>query len=348
MQRPNDHDPRFDMTLGTAPRLTTAIAIAVLVGSAIASDGVPVADRVLVLVEDLAAPGEADRDSAEAGLATLASGDAESVRALLAELPADGPGVPPRVAAALGRVRALAQRRLGELATSGTSVTLDVVQAPLDEVLGELHRQTGNRVTDARERFGEAGRPVPVTLDVTGEPFWSAVDRLLDAARLSVYPYSVEGELLLTARGEGERRRRGAAAYAGPFRLEATTVTARRGLRNDAETGLDVRVELAWEPRLRPIAVRQPFDALRVEVAGDGLDAPTLVGPRSPAPAIEREPTSGVQAVDLDLPLQLPPRGSERIQRIRGTLEAMVPAKSHTFRVERVGAARLPVERSFG
>lgn len=300
-------------------------------------------DRIDTLLEELGAPSQADRRAAEDALSELAKEGTDKAEAVLAQLPAPNRSMPPQVQAAIEHVRLRIERQLAQLATGASRISLRVAQAQLSEVLVKLEKQTGNRFRDGRDEFGGGADKRLITLDIDDEPFWPAIDKLLDEAKLGIYPYGEEGQLTLVDREPNAGRRYKAAAYAGPFRFEPLSLAATRGLRDDSTSRLDLRVEVAWEPRLRPIAISQPMAGLTVTGSGG-----SVLGPRTPDQSVDLEVTPGEQALEMTLSLVLPERGVERIETIAGRMTAMIPATKREFRVEQVGVAELPVVQEFG
>src|SRR5690606_10309601 len=68
-----------------------------------------------------------------------------------------------------------------------------------------------------------------------------------------------DGGLALVARTPDTAPRVGSATYVGPFRIEATRVVASRDFRRPTNEGLQVHLEFAWEPRLKPILLSHPL-----------------------------------------------------------------------------------------
>ncbi|QDT67789.1 hypothetical protein MalM25_06930 [Planctomycetes bacterium MalM25] len=322
---------------------TFCLALLALAGSLRADEASPLEGRLEALVENLGSDEPLIRVAAERELSELAEKSTESAERLLALIPESNEAIPIPVRMALERLKLRAERCIARRATGASRVTLKVTKQPITEVLAELEKQTGNRFLDNREAFGGEGDERLVTLALVDEPFWSAIDQLLDEAKLGVYPYGEEGELTLVERDPGAGRRVGAASYGGPFRFEALSLAATRGLRDETESRLDVQIEVAWEPRLRPIAISQPLGAVTVtDSSGQEL------APRMEEQSIELEATPGEQALQMVLSLLPPPRTVERIETVSGELTALVPAAKHEFVVKRVGAAELPVELEFG
>lgn len=320
--------------------LALALLASVAAAPALADD---FDDDVLAQLEELGSPKHADREAAEAKLVKLAGDAPGNAERVLAQLPAANASIPAGVLAAIERVRLRIQRDIARRATAASTVTIDAIQLPLAEVLEEFGRQTGAKFRDRREAFGGEATPTTVTLSLKDEPFWPAVDKLLDEAKLALYAYGEEGEITVVDRGAGARSRQGAAAYAGPFRFEPLSLSATRGLRDASASRLDLVVEAAWEPRLRPIALFQPLRNVKVSSAGG-----RVLPARMPDQSIDLESTPGEQALTLTLSLELPGRDVQRIEGVEGVLTAMIPATRHAFRFEKVGAANLPAVQSFG
>jgi hypothetical protein len=123
--------------------------------------------------------------------------------------------------------------------------------------------------------------------------------------------------------------------YAGLFRLEGVRFEAVRDLRNENMESLKLFLDATWEPRLQPIAIMQPLG----EVSATGSDAkPIAVASADAEPeAMIRE---GISTAELEIPLVLPPRGTEKISVLKGKLVALVPGPLHDFRFRDLKVAR--------
>jgi hypothetical protein len=105
-----------------------------------------------------------------------------------------------------------------------------------------------------------------------------------------------------------------------------------------------VTVEIAWEPRLRPIRISQPLDTLTaVDANGDPLATSPMAQGELEVPV-----NVGNQAAELQLLFTLPPRSTERIARLSGTLNTVVPGRTETYRFEDLAAAEGTQERRGG
>jgi hypothetical protein len=317
--------------------LSTLLLSLVLAGGAAAAENEGAqqqADRQLAhqlrqLVRQLNDDRAAERDAAEAELLKLAESPAVDSDQFLELLPAENDAMPLAVRERLRRLRKQVEARMAKSAIAGTTVTLAANDMPLAEVLAAIEKQTANRFIDNRESHANQAPQPGITLDLKDEAFWPAVDRVLDAAQADIYAYGGEDALSIVARSAGEAPRHGAAAYSGPFRIAALEVQAQRNLRQPAGDALKLQLQVAWEPRLKPIALSQPVSAIEAKTdGGEKLAA------KQPGAVIDVEVPAGTQAAEMILPFELPARDVARIASLRGTLRALVPGRQAKFRFD--------------
>lgn len=301
-----------------------------------AGGSAPAADEVRRLVRRLDAPQLAEREAAEQALVAMGP-------AILDLLPGAGAELSAEVQQRLGRVREVLQRRQSETVVEPSRVTLRVQSAPVWQVLSEIGRQTGNAMHDGRGPLGEKEAGANVSVDFQGTPFWQAVDQVLDQAGLAVYPYGAERAVVIVGAPPGARRRSTGAAYSGPFRIEVVRIEARRDLRHPAAGSLRLGVEVSWEPRVRPIALKQRLGNLAaVDEQGQAL----AIG--DPAAELEATVRANDTAKELEFSLPLPPREVRQIARLEGRLTAMLPAGEATFRFEHLPQVSNSLKRVAG
>jgi hypothetical protein len=322
------------------PRLAFLLLITLLSSIAVRSTAIAqdaAADRVDQLVEQLNADEAAQREAAEKELVELGlKGDADSVDAFLNQLPKPNDNMPQEVQTRLARVASEVRSRIAKKAVDATRLTLDVKEAPLKEVLEAIEKQTGNRLIDYREQFGQEAMEKKVTLKIDDEPFWSGLDKVLDAVQMQPYAFSGEENLALVERDQGALRRSGrGAAYSGPFRIEATNITAQRGLRSPDQSSLRVDMEISWEPRLKPIALTQASGDVKA-VADDGREVPVT----SEDAAFDVEVDAGAHAAEVTLPLQLPAREAKMLKSLTGKLTALVPGRIVDLKFDNLATAK--------
>src|SRR5690606_22354051 len=145
-------------------------------------------------------------------------------------------------------------------------------------------------------------------------PFWEAIDTLLDRAGLSIYNYSNEAGLSIIEKPENQLDRAPRASYVGPLRLEVTRISAERMPGMERSGSLKVALEIAWEPRLRPITFQQPLASIKaVDDGGNEIKTGQEEG------ELEASVQSGT-AVEMELPFALPPRTAKSIKSLKGSL----------------------------
>ncbi|MFL6544912.1 MAG: hypothetical protein ACJ8LM_06970, partial [Candidatus Udaeobacter sp.] len=287
----------------------------------------------------------AERDAAEKKLLELAGTSSAQSDRFLQSLPRQTEQMPLAVRDRLMRIRQQVEDRVAKAATAATTVTLSAKQMPLSEVIAAIEKQTGNRLADNREQQGDqAGvKDVRVTVELKNERFWPALDQILDQAKLGAYPYSGKNTLSIIPRDPADGPRRGRAAYNGPFRLDITEVQAQRNLRQPKQTSLKLQLEVAWEPRLRPIAISQPATDLKATT-----DAGGQLGVAQPKAVLDVEVPNGTQAAEITLPFNLPPRDVKRITVLHGKLHALVPGRQAKFRFDDLANAAGKSQRQGG
>jgi len=277
------------------------------------------AAKVRALVKQLDASEQAKREGAEKELIALG-------QEVLPLLPKPDARTPAEVKNRLRRVYTALLNLAVEASTKPAFVTLNG-EMTLSEAMAGIEKQTGNKVIDKRaEQTQETPDPkIKLTLDKV--PFWQALDTVLDAASLQLYNYDVEsGYLAYVARGEGALPRSPRGSYGGLFRLEPTLLEARSDLRNPMNRVLKLTVDVAWEPRVRPVVLElAPGDLKGTgeaggEIASDAGDE-TL-----------EFPVRGTNAgVELEFGFKLPPRSVKQIASIKGKMSALVLGRIEEF-----------------
>jgi len=280
------------------------------------------------LVRQLDSPQLLQRQEAEQKLLALGP-------KILDLLPRITERTPAEVKQRLGRIRQKLQQAAAEAVARASSVTLQGKDMPLSKVLAAIEQQTGNKLVDYRRRFGHQVTDPKLDLDFNETPFWQALDRALDQAELTTYAYGEPGAISIIRRQQGRTPRVGRASYSGPFRFEPTAILAQRDLREPDNTSLRLKMEIAWEPRLSPISLKQKMAQLK---AVDDGGKPLAV--EDAAAELEASAGRGAAAVEMILPWKLPPRSVSRIASLSGTLTAMIPGRVETFSFENLAGAK--------
>jgi hypothetical protein len=330
-------------TLILAPLIAVLLAAATALAQA---ETPPSADdqrarQIDRLVRQLDDDRAAQRDAAEAKLLELAGTRTAEVDRFLELLPEASDEMPLAVRERLTRIRHAVEDRAAKAATTGTTVTLGGESLRLDDACAAILKQTGNRL--AIRSDDEVAQSRRLKFSFQNEPFWSAVDQILDAAGKDVYNYAGDNALSIVDRDPDDGPRFGRACYRGPFRLEVLEVQAQRSLRSPQRKSLKLQLEIGWEPRLRPIALSQPAADLRAtDENGNRLQ------PAEPEAVLDVEVPTGTQGAEIVLPFVLPPRDVTRIASLRGKLRALVPGRQAEFRFDDLDHAAGKTQRRGG
>lgn len=265
---------------------------------------------------------QADRDEAEEALQALGP----AVLPLLDEIPTSL-SKSAEVQLRLARVRQALRRARAEAAGRPSLVSLHVKELPVLDVLKQIEAQTGNKFVDHRPKFNQQARNPAISIDLSSVPYWEAVDRVLDAAELSVYAYAGQSALAVINKPDGELPRYGRAVYAGPFRIVPVDITASRQLQFVGGHNLDVNLEVSWEPRLSPIAISHAMDDVK---ASDDLGMTLEVESRGAIQ--EAQIRRGSSSTNFSLRTEPPPRKAQQIASLASKLTALVPGGIEDFK----------------
>src|SRR5262245_7204325 len=125
-------------------------------------------------------------------------------------------------------------------------VTFKAEKIRLSEALKRLAQQTGIEVEDRRRAEG-SGDP-ELKLDLKGVTFWQALDAIAKEADLRVGLYQRGGAIALVDGPHVQLP----VSYDGLFRTVVRRVTTAHDLETDQRSCI-VSLEIAWEPRFRPL-----------------------------------------------------------------------------------------------
>jgi hypothetical protein len=284
--------------------------------------------RALVGKQGLGHEEMAKRDAAEKALVALGP-------EVLEHLPTVTPRMPAEDQVRLKRVRKVLEDAVVATATQPSVVTL-AGEMPLSEAIGQISKQTGNKLVDYRERFNQEGADPKIKVDLKGVSFWQALDTVLDAAGLTLYNYDEDrNALAFTSRGDTARPRLGSGSYSGLFRLEPARIEATRDLKASSMHALRLTVDAVWEPRVTPIVLEVPLaDISAKDEQGKAIDIDRSEG------TLEVPVEGSGAGVEIDFPLSAPPRSVKTIASLKGKLTAVSLGKVETFEFADIDKAR--------
>jgi len=204
-----------------------------------------------------------------------------------------------------------------------------------------LEQQSGNALVAGWEQADRPAAEATIRAAFADTPFWEALDDVLDQAELTTYDY--QDGVTLVPRSPVQTQRKGQAAYVGAFRIEAKQLEARRNLQQPGSDALTVRLGVQWEPRLAPIAIKLSHEDLMAED-----EQGNSIGPALDAGEIEALITPRTASTELDVALELPPRGIERIARLKCELAVLVPGGIETFELGNLPGSKQRQEKRAG
>lgn len=307
-----------------------------LIAGQATADETALKTEVRKLVRQLDASQLGKREAAESRLLELGP-------QVLDMLPEPTESTPPEVKQRIGRIRQKLQQSVADSTAHASLITLHARNMPLSKVLAAFRQQTGNPIVDARQKLGLTATDPPLSIDFEKTPFWTALDTVLDRAELNVYPFGQRDGVQLVPRGPGQLPRTGLAVSTGPFRIEPVRVTARRELRSSASPSIMVTLEVAWEPRLRLIGLKQQMsDVKATDETGESLRI------EDPDATREALPSRETIAAEMEVAMVHPSRPVKEIATLKGVVRAMIPSQVETFRFNDLLRARKVEQRIAG
>lgn len=251
-------------------------------------------------------------------------------------LPEVKPSTSAETKARLQRIRTILEKQRADNAAKASRVTLTVQDKPFSEVIAAIEEQTGNRLLDFRRNFGQGSDATKVSVDWKDVPFWDAVEELFAKAGLEAYHFAGQSNVLaFVASQSSSGTPNPLVSTAEIFRFEPTRIESFLNLANRDQRGTFMNLQIAWEPRGTPIVLKLPLDQLTVEDEnGKNLLADDLQG------SLDSDVLAGVSAVDIQLPLGGVDRSSQKIGKLKGQLEALLPGTIETFTFDKLDSAR--------
>ncbi len=282
---------------------------------------------VTSLVQQLTEDGAEERKTAQKNLLALSGNSVKEYKAILSALPKPTEEMPVDLKDRLTKIRREFENRMLAISTEGSLVTLSLKATPLKEVLKTIYQTTENKIKDRRAEEGTQTTPTLITANFEKQPFWKVMDQILDQAKLGIYPYSEDGTLELIQREPKDGSRFGNAYYKGPFRTEATNINAQRDLRKFGAESLNLEIEISWEPRIKPISIKQALaDLYLSDENNNELKLDTV------NPVLNIDVNTGNLATTFYVPMKLPLRKVNKIAMLKGEFSALVPGRYEKFK----------------
>lgn len=275
-------------------------------------------------IDGLDAATSSERRRAEQALIAAGPG-------ILNELPLSIPGQSPEAAERLARVREMltASRIETDPGILGTRISL----AGLETFGAALERLGLDTGVSFHHGLNDSDSIELASPELT---FWHTLDLLLDQKNLDINFYGGGPQTLqLIRRQKGRPSRVDSADYRSIFRLEPTAVGSRRTLRQTGLGGINVAVEVSWEPQITPIGISFPLQKLRAT-----LDDGSVLLPQQSGGTVDVSTTPQIAFAECNLPLQLPNGRPQKIVSLEGVMRSMLPGSSKRFEIPLVGGTR--------
>ncbi len=268
--------------------------------------------KVAKLSSDLDSPKQAIRDQAEAELVALGP-------VVIEFLPPIGADASAEWKMRIDRLRDTLEKLERQEFTMPSTVTLSGSMTGR-QALTKIAEETGNTIN-----LGDAPNlDRDVVTDFDSTPFWEAFDEVVDQLELTVYGGDGEN-IQLVPRAANAPLRIAAAGYSGVFRMEPLTVQKTYQLQDPGQSTLQIQALLSWEPRLVPVFVKFPMEAMEL-ICDDGQ----VLQSKMNAEETEFVPAGGSQ-LQVALNFVLPERKAKKIIRWNGKVFVSIPGKPATL-----------------
>lgn len=307
--------------------VVSVIVLAVGTGSSGAQEvSAALKDRVAQLLERLNTGDDKQKEAAEKSLIDLGA-------KVLPLLPAVADAKDEASKARLERIRQALDASGGAADFEARKVTIKGEGIRLSEALRELQSQTGNKITDLREAYGQDATNPGMDLDLDNVPFLEALDKVAKEAGLTPNFFTGDGSVGLMAGGmygeettAAEEKKDAPRQYFGPFRIEMKQYAVQNDFGSGAKSA-NMQFEIDWEPRLRPMLMK--LESSNVEITDDqGRKVEPTVSEESGSVVLRPENP----AAELNLNMSPPDRTAQKLAKLKLKAEVTVPAANQTFR----------------
>lgn len=273
-------------------------------------------DRVVQLIDRLDDPKAEVRDDAQARLIKLGG-------KILPLLPDAASVTSKERKERLEAVRAALRDASPEVVTGPSKVTIQAKQIRLSEAVQQLQKQTGNPITDMREQLGAEVTNPAFDLDIRDLPFFEALDKIARLAEVSTTAFTGDGSIGITA---GTPPKDPLLQYVGPFRVAFKQLVEMRDFQAGT-TAANAQLEVAWEPRLRPMLLAIKAEDLEIKDDQGRAVKPQAMEESNEVPLRPDNP-----AAEIDLNLEAPARSATRLGSFKFKADVTLPAGIMTFR----------------
>lgn len=301
------------------------------------SEEMEVLGQVNELLEQLRADDIEQRDEAEAAIAELSPDALDFI-----DVP-DGNATTDYIERVL-RARKSLEKKAVELAVQPSVINLES-DITINKALKSIFEQSGNRIRLNEDRGLMAGQK-KLTEEIKDGSFWDAFNAVLAAGNLEVDPYGGAAGTMMLRSAEAAAPAAQAAstappsATAGMLHVEVRRITSTLSIRNPALSFMTVELLTRWEPRVTPISI--------------DLQTATLTIVDDKGEKVPLNKTSKISGViqpeipELSFPVNIPlvSRDIKKLDKVKGTLQAVLPGRVETFSFKSLGDLEDGVEQT--
>ena len=182
-----------------------------------------------------------------------------------------------------------------------------------------------------------AAGPKKLFEEIKDGSFWDAFNQILAAGNLEVDPYGGTADTMMLRAADGVSPAAEAAstappmATAGMLQIEVRRITSTLSTRNPTLSFMTVELLTRWEPRVTPISI--DLQTATLKILNDQGDKVPLEKTGKVSGVIQAE----IPEISFPLNLPLVSRDIKQLDKIAGTLQAVLPGRVETFTFKRLG-----------
>ncbi|MCC6509332.1 MAG: hypothetical protein IT423_09510 [Pirellulaceae bacterium] len=205
----------------------------------------------------------------------------------------------------------------------------------LADAIASISQQSGNAISVENS---EAVSNNELEFKAVKQPFWDVLESLMSQANLQLNTYSsTEGLVLIPTNSVLP----GPEPYtSGPFQISVLSSQTSLQYYGRSEGQLDVSLQVAWEPRLKPVFLELPMGKMKVVVddGGELLSTNPDANPEIPV-------NSAGAAAQIDLQFVRPQRSVRKLNKLSGEFVVAVPSEKHKYIFENFGNGKRQSEK---
>ena len=218
----------------------------------------------------------------------------------------------------------------------------------MSEALQQLQKQSGNAITDMREQLGAEVTNPSLDLDLKDKTFFEALDEIVRQAQVGTSFFTGDGSIGITEvrrpmdpPAHGSHRCRQAL---DPVQRTVSHRTATnepcRATSRPAPPVAQVRLEAAWEPRLRPMLLALKADQLKVRDDQNKEVKPQVAMATDEVVVRPENPVA-----EINLNLEAPERTAKKIGSLQVKADVTIPAGILLFKFPSLAAKDVTVKQ---